>query len=224
MSWQYNDGGREAAGFLGDSGDCVVRAIAIATSLPYKHVYDQINVLSKGERVSKRKRRKSSAREGVYRQTYQKYLESLGWKWTPTMNIGSGCKVHLDPKELPGGRLIVRVSKHMVAMIDGVVHDRYDPSREGNRCVYGFFIQPVETELKPTAEALAMVETRSNPELDDFMDDTEDKPAKKRRKKRVQVPSDVIKRRAFKVLAVISDLDRSQRHRVLQMAAKISKA
>ena len=25
----------------------------------------------------------------------KKYLEKLGWQWTPTMFIGQGCKVHL---------------------------------------------------------------------------------------------------------------------------------
>jgi hypothetical protein len=28
MSWAYDDGGRKAAGFKGDAGDCVTRAIA----------------------------------------------------------------------------------------------------------------------------------------------------------------------------------------------------
>jgi len=40
------------------------------------------------------------------------YNESLGWKWTPTMRIGQGCKVHLRADELPVGRLIVSVSRH----------------------------------------------------------------------------------------------------------------
>jgi hypothetical protein len=31
MKFNYNDGGREAAGFKGFTGDCVCRAIAIAT-------------------------------------------------------------------------------------------------------------------------------------------------------------------------------------------------
>lgn len=55
------------------------------------------------------------------------------------MAIGSGCKVHLRSDELPTGRIIVSVSKHYVAVIDGVLHDIYDPSRHGNRCVYGYW-------------------------------------------------------------------------------------
>jgi hypothetical protein len=65
-------------------------------------------------------------------------LSELGWVWTPTMTIGSGCQVHLRADELPPGRLICKVSKHLVAVIDGVIHDTHDPSRDGARCVYGF--------------------------------------------------------------------------------------
>jgi len=35
MEHQYNDGGRKAAGFKGDTGDCVARSIAIASGLHY---------------------------------------------------------------------------------------------------------------------------------------------------------------------------------------------
>lgn len=66
-------------------------------------------------------------------------MAEIGWKWVPTMQIGQGCKVHLDPNELPSGRLIVSVSKHLTAVLDGVIHDTYDPSRDGSRCVYGYF-------------------------------------------------------------------------------------
>jgi hypothetical protein len=55
------------------------------------------------------------------------------------MSIGQGCTVHLKADELPSGRLILSVSRHYVAMIDGVVHDTHDPSRGGTRCVYGYW-------------------------------------------------------------------------------------
>jgi hypothetical protein len=37
------------------------------------------------------------------------------------------------------GILIARVSKHYVAIINGVIHDLYDPSRQGTSCVYGYW-------------------------------------------------------------------------------------
>jgi hypothetical protein len=73
----------------------------------------------------------------MYKTTIRRVLEGLGWVSTPTMAIGSDCTVHLRDGELPGGRLIVSVSKHMVAVVDGVIHDASDPSRDGTRCVYG---------------------------------------------------------------------------------------
>jgi hypothetical protein len=67
------------------------------------------------------------------------YLAALGWRWTPVMQIGSGCRVHLRADELPAGRLIVKVTHHLVAVIDGVIHDTHNCSRGGTRCVYGYW-------------------------------------------------------------------------------------
>jgi len=143
MQWIENDGGRAEAGYLGSAGDCVTRAIAIATEQPYQTVYDALNSLRKGMRQTKRVRG-STARDGVSRVIYERYLKSIGWEFVPTMKIGTGCKVHLRSGELPLGRLIVRVSKHMVAVIDGMIQDTFDPSRNGTRCVYGYYrkVQP----------------------------------------------------------------------------------
>ncbi|HEY6464767.1 MAG TPA: hypothetical protein VIY69_02170 [Candidatus Acidoferrales bacterium] len=139
LQFQFDDGGRKAAGYKGKAGDCVVRAIAIATELPYQEIYDKVNALARRERTGTRKRGKSNARTGVYKGTTHKLLESLGWHWTPTMEIGSGCRVHLRANELPAGRLLVSVSGHMTTVIDGVIHDTHDPSRRGTRCVYGYW-------------------------------------------------------------------------------------
>lgn len=141
MKYIYNDGGRAAAGFKGITGDCVTRAVAIAAERPYKEVYDLINELAKSERRGKRKRGTSNARTGVYKTTTRKVMAHYGFKWVPTMQIGQGCKVHLTEGELPMGRIVVEVSRHAVAVIDGVINDIYDPSREGTRCVYGYYVK-----------------------------------------------------------------------------------
>ena len=144
MQTVITDGGRQAAGFTGKTGDCVVRAIAIAAQKPYQEVYDALNGLAVHERRGKRKRGISNSRTGVYRTTYQRYLHVLGAVWTPTMKIGSGCKVHLREDELPKGRLVVSVSKHLTAVIDGVLYDTADCSRAGTRCVYGYYSLPLD--------------------------------------------------------------------------------
>lgn len=139
------DGGRAAAGYKGRAGDCVVRAIAVASGKPYGEVYDALYERARefGEtrrcRAARRTRRDPSPRTGVNRAVYEAYLKSLGFVWVPTMQIGTGCRVHLRADELPSGRLVARLSRHVCAVIDGVIHDAYDPSRGGTRCVYGYF-------------------------------------------------------------------------------------
>jgi hypothetical protein len=146
-----DDGGRAAAGFQGRTGDCVVRAIGIATGRPYRDVYDELHARVKAWLVEpargKRQRRTreryrgrgGSPRNGVPIEVVRRYLAELGWNWTPTMKIGTGCTVHLAASELPAGRLIVQVSRHVVAVIDGVIHDTHDCGRDGARCVYGYW-------------------------------------------------------------------------------------
>ena len=145
VKYTYNDGGRAAAGYCGITGDCVTRAIAIVTGLSYARVYRELNHGARWESPSAAGRVgwcPSSARMGVRRIIYEPYLRWLGWAWTPTMAIGSGCRVHLRAEELPPGRLIVSVSRHLVAVIDGVIHDTHDCSRNGSRCVYGYYSRP----------------------------------------------------------------------------------
>jgi hypothetical protein len=134
-----DDGGRALAGYKGNTGDCVVRAFAIATGRPYQEIYDLVNELGAQERSSKKRARKSSARTGVHTATQRKLARLLGFTWTPTMTIGSGTTVHLRADELPKGRLVVRLSGHTAAVIDGVLHDTYDCSRDSTRCVYGIW-------------------------------------------------------------------------------------
>jgi len=158
MIFVENDGGRAAAGFKGQTGDCVTRAIAIALAHStdnhedagetYRSVYDALFQSALNDRphmaklqlrYGKNARRHASPRDGMSRRIYERYLLSLGWKWTPTMKVGQGCTVHLRADELPQGRLVVAVSKHLTAVIDGVIHDTHDPSRGGTRCVYGYY-------------------------------------------------------------------------------------
>ena len=139
MNFVYDDGGRSKY-FKGRTGDCVCRAICNATGEDYKRIYDLINEISKRERTGKRKKGTSNARTGCYKYTEKEIIENiLGWKWHPTMYIGIGCLTHLTEDELPKGTLIVRLSKHLTCVKDGVLYDTYDCSRGGSRCVYGYW-------------------------------------------------------------------------------------
>ena len=135
MNFIYNDGGRKTAGYKGHAGDCVARSIAIATGKPYQEVYTTLAKGTGEQRASRRtSKRSASARNGINtrRKWFRDYMASIGWRWVPTMQIGQGCKVHLAAGELPQGRLIVAVSKHYTAVIDGVIHDTHDPQREAS--------------------------------------------------------------------------------------------
>lgn len=159
LPWIYDDGGRSAAGFRGDADDCVTRAIAIALDLPYREVYDELHEQQRVWLASRRKRRSGTAspRGGVYREVFGPWLAMVhDWTFTPTMSIGSGCRYHLAVGELPidRGPLITNLSKHVAAALPGdhprvydrrygpsdlVLLDNHDPTREGTRCVYGYW-------------------------------------------------------------------------------------
>ena len=145
-SFNYNDGGRSDAGYKGITGDCVCRTICIATKLPYKEVYERLALGNatqrRGKYQAKSKAGVKTAARGINttRKWFKDYMKELGFEWVSTMGIGTGCKVHLSENELPKGRLVVAVSNHYTAVIDGVLNDTYDCSRSGSRCVYGYYI------------------------------------------------------------------------------------
>ena len=148
--FNYNDGGRSDAGFKGHTGDCVVRAIAIAAELPYQEVYDTLFQMNKDFAETSRSRAAKSVkrsggtpRNGNFYHTYHPYLLSLGFEWVPTMRVGQGVTHHVKADELPKGRLVLRLSRHLAAFIDGVLNDTYDCSRHGTRAVYGYYIKRV---------------------------------------------------------------------------------
>lgn len=146
IMWVMDDGGRVASGYRGSApGDCATRAAAIASGRSYKEIYDRVINLARLERPGSTRIR-SHPREGVHKRTMQRLMEELGAEWTPTMAIGSGTTVHVKMHELPPGRLVLSLSRHYSAVIDGVLHDLYDPSRGGNRAVYGFWRFPEDSD------------------------------------------------------------------------------
>lgn len=147
--FRFNDGGRSVAGYKGHTRDCVVRALSIAAfgaGLPdspavgacYQQARQLVRQYAARERPGAKGKR-SSLSGGVRRATLRRIMTDLGWRWRATMAIGGGCTTHLRADELPLGVLIVACSRHATTMIDGVIYDTHDPSREGTRCVYGFW-------------------------------------------------------------------------------------
>ena len=148
LKLEVDDGGRAAAGYKGQAGDCVVRSISIVTGMSYQKVYDDLFKANEEFRNTSRtklakslKQKNDSPRSGTHRIVLKKYLAQLNFKWTPTMFVGQGCKVHLKKKELPSGTLLISCSKHITVVKDGILHDTHDCSRNGTRCVYGYWTQ-----------------------------------------------------------------------------------
>ena len=138
MTFVNNDGGRKAAGYSGKTGDCATRAAAIATGLPYQTIYDRINTLAATERP-RGARSRSGARTGVWPKTLDALLTAEALHMGADHDDWLRLQGALTAGELPSGRLVVRLSRHYAAVIDGVIHDTYDPSRDGTRCVYGYW-------------------------------------------------------------------------------------
>lgn len=128
MEFNYNDGGRSKYFKANGVGDCVTRAIAIATGKDYKEVYNEV-----------KKMVGYSPRNGIICADTKKIVKAFGGVWHACMGIGTGCKVHMREDELPKGTIVVNVSHHLSCVKNGVINDIYDCSRDGARCVYGYW-------------------------------------------------------------------------------------
>lgn len=125
----YNDGGRKAAGYKGNAGDCGARAIAIAFNMDYQKAYDLVACANKRHHGIK------SARNGIDRHIYSNVLNSLGWVWRQAPKF-DGRKAKCS--DMPAGRVIARQAGHFVTIIDGVPQDTWDCS---DKMVYGYWVK-----------------------------------------------------------------------------------
>tara|TARA_Y100000114_G_C11623382_1_gene260741 strand:- start:173 stop:592 length:420 start_codon:yes stop_codon:yes gene_type:complete len=121
------DGGRADAGFKGSTGDCAVRAMAVALEADYKACYEEL------AQAHKDRTGKKTCRQGIYKETLSEVLGRHGWVWHPAPKF-HGRKARAS--DMPSGRVIVRMSKHYAAVIDGTVYDSWNCT---HKMVYGFW-------------------------------------------------------------------------------------
>lgn len=120
--FQYTDGGRSKYYTLKNVGDCVIRAIAIATEKDYKKLVEETWEFTKNYGLQ------------ISDQTvYELYLESIGWERVSSPKF-KGRKA--KAKDLPKGRYIMSQANHLSALVDGVIHDIWNTS---NRMVYCYY-------------------------------------------------------------------------------------
>jgi len=127
MSFVYNDGGREKAGFR-SNGDCGIRAVALACGLSYKEARSVLKAAAKNG-----KQGNGQIANGIYKEDMSQALKTLGWVWHSAPKFEGRKARYYD---LPSGNIIARMSKHYVAVIDNVVHDTWDCR---NKMVYGYW-------------------------------------------------------------------------------------
>ena len=126
-----NDGGRRDSGFRGNAGDCVARAVAIASGMPYKDVYNSLAHGNKNQRKTKNMQKsglgKKSARHGIYtkRKWFKDYMKSLGFRWVATSGIGIE-SAKCCSEDIPDGNIIIAKRRHYAAVINGVLNDTYN--------------------------------------------------------------------------------------------------
>lgn len=140
IAFTPDDGGRHAAGFRGSTGDCVVRAIAIASELPYAYIYATLAAGNAAQRPSRYDTRKRGAgirscRAGICarRAWFKRQMQEWGFRWTPL-------RARLRHADLPAhGRLVIELDTHLCAVIDGVLRDTHDCSIFGTRRTYGYW-------------------------------------------------------------------------------------
>ena len=135
IKWVYDDAGRPS--YMNNVNDSVCRSIAIATGMTYEETTNLLNRYIKDSGYDEAYIKNDYPR--VAKEVAHKLLLDLGFHEKATMIFGKGCKVHLRKSELPNGTLIVSISKHLTCIVDGIIHDVYDPSRLGNRCIYKIY-------------------------------------------------------------------------------------
>ena len=161
MWFQWDDGGREGYYFTGKPlGDCVARAIAIATGLSYRRVHRELLKLQRAHvrgRFEKRCGRpptydeyssgafvrREQPQHGVERCVSRRYLSELGWVWVPCIAVGSSARSRLGVDPLPAGPVIVATHRHLSAVVDGVLRDTN--SGAIGRTIHGYY-QPPHTD------------------------------------------------------------------------------
>jgi len=108
----YDDGGRVAAGYKSPAGDCVCRAVAIASGRPYAEVRDR---LRRGTGRVRHSKTRPSPDNGipVMKRWFMLLMEESGFRF-----VRKG--------DLPdAGRLVVLTRTHAFAVIDSAARDTH---------------------------------------------------------------------------------------------------
>lgn len=121
--WVATDGGRKAAGFDGDAGDCGVRAVAVVTDLSYRDAHSRFNYDEESD-------------EGLANMSIGEFLRELGWSSIPLQ--GKGMNVREAAQEFGNGLIIAKMLNygHFVGIRDSKYHDTWNSGELRAECIH----------------------------------------------------------------------------------------
>ena len=138
IDYRYDDGGREAAGYRGSTGDCVVRAIAICAREDYRAVYLTMaehmkrngyavsgNAVSGNAYATRERNRKAPRRKGqiAARRVQDRVLEVYGFR---KVRLPAGERPTFTEAHRRYGDCIVGTTKHVAAVVNDALRDTFD--------------------------------------------------------------------------------------------------
>ena len=127
IDYTHDDGGRQQAGFKGKTGDCLIRAPAIASGIPYREVYDptkpQFRVAGYRAVPDPSKAGKKSRRgQPTKARCQEMVLERFGFRKVAL----AGPRPTYSEAFRQFGTCVARTRKHWVALKDGALRDTFD--------------------------------------------------------------------------------------------------
>lgn len=129
MEFIWDDGGRAASGFVGITGDCVTRAIAIATGTAYRAVYAELGKASN-----------KSPRKGIPVDVASEYLTARNW------TAEEAGQQLFCAERLPKGVVIVHLGKenersqHLCTVVDHVIYDTWNAADDDDYLIFQYWV------------------------------------------------------------------------------------
>ena len=128
LPYKRDDGGRAAAGFKGGTGDCLVRAMAIASGQPYREVYAHVAATYKVHGYKRTGNayymgRKSKRGQLTPKKAQDRALMDMGFTKVPLL---PGPRPTYTEVARVHGTAVVGTTKHIGVIRDGVYRDTFD--------------------------------------------------------------------------------------------------
>ena len=119
IGYEFDDGGREAAGYRGSARDCAARALAIASGADYRDCYAALAEANARYEANGRR----SARNGIDRRASDRVKKAFGFT---KVKLPKGPRPTYTEAYERYGDCMVTTTRHICAIIDGTLRDTFD--------------------------------------------------------------------------------------------------